>query len=223
LRNSDRFFSSIPHAIIIVQPETVLRWHRRSHPASTETHFMTWKLDYLIATVLATVVLALAASAATSNISERDQQALSQASLIYIATVRKDGNQSRAVPVWFTLSADGSAILIQTEPGSWKAKRIKRGSPVLIWIGSACGPAFIGKAEITSDAVVQNKILEDFRRKYWQNRILGVGPSRAHFDSGERVAIKITPSRDLPDSFSSAPGTPAPSLGTPASQPSKSS
>ena len=77
---------------------------------------------------------------------------LSNSQLIYIATVRKDGNQSKAAPVWFTISADSNAILIQTGPNTWKAKRIRRGSPVLVWIGSADGPAFIGKAEITSDA-----------------------------------------------------------------------
>ena len=31
-------------------------------------------------------------------------------------------------------------------------------------------------------------------------------------DSGERIAIRITPTRDLPDGFASAPGTKAPPL-----------
>ena len=79
---------------------------------------------------------------------------LSNSQLIYIATVRKDGNQSEAAPVWFTISADGNAILIPTGLKTWKARRIRRGSPVLAWIGSADDPAFIGKAEITSDAAV---------------------------------------------------------------------
>jgi hypothetical protein len=59
---------------------------------------------------------------------------------------------------------------------------------------------------------MQKKILDDFRKKYWENRVMGVGPSRAAFDSGERVAIVITPVRDLPDGFSSAPSTPTPPL-----------
>jgi len=39
--------------------------------------------------------------------------------------------------------------------------------------GSANGSPFIGKAEMTSDAAGQSKILEDFRHKYWQTSVLG--------------------------------------------------
>ena len=160
----------------------------------------------LVATCL---VLPLSARA---EMSARDTQALAGAKLIYIATVRKDGNQSKAAPVWFTMSADNKAILIQTGPQTWKAKRIKRGSPALIWIGTATGPAFIGKAEITPDAAVVQKILTDMHDKYWENRVMGVGPSADRFKSGDRIAIVVTPVRDLPDGFTSSPGTPAPKL-----------
>lgn len=171
-------------------------------------------------TVAATLAIMLAALAAHAEISKRDMQALSKSGLIYIATVRKDGTQSKAAPVWFTLNGDNKAILIQTVHNTWKAKRIRRGSPVLVWIGTAGGPAFIGKAEISSDIVVQQKILDDFREKYWQNRVLGIGPSRAEFDNGNRVAIVITPTRDLPGGFTSAPGTPPP-LQTSLTEPGK--
>ncbi len=53
----------------------------------------------LVALAVITVVLVFAASAARSEISKRDKQALDGKKLIYIATVRKDGNQSKAVPV----------------------------------------------------------------------------------------------------------------------------
>jgi general stress protein 26 len=163
--------------------------------------------------LMGAIVAALAAAPAVrAEISARDSQALAGAKLIYIATVRKDGNQSKPAPVWFTLSADNKSILIQTGPQTWKAKRIKRGSPVLVWIGTANGPAFIGKAEITADAAVQQKILTDMHEKYWENRVMGVGPSAERFKSGDRIAIVITPTRDLPDGFSSAPGAPPPPL-----------
>src|SRR5215831_4178146 len=124
----------------------------------------------------ATVVLALSNVSARAEISPRDQQALAKADLVFIATVRKNGTQSKAAPVWFTTGADNNSILIQTEHTTWKAKRIRRGSPVLVWIGKPHGPAFIGKAEITNDSALQNKILTDFRHKYLQNRLLGMGP-----------------------------------------------
>src|SRR5258708_5201538 len=139
----------------------------------------------VVVAMAAVIVLAIAASSVRSEISGRDAQALSKASLIYVATVRKDGNQSKAAPVWFTTSADNNAVLIQTGPDTWKAKRIKRGSPVLVWIGSATGRAFIGRAEITSDAAVQNKILDDFRQKYLENPVMGGSPLGA-----QSVALK---------------------------------
>src|ERR1700758_3347199 len=114
----------------------------------------------------ATVALALSNVSARAEISPRDQQALAKADLVYVATVRKNGTQSKAAPVWFTTGADNDSILIQTGKTTWKAKRISRGSPVLVWIGRPRGPAFIGRAEITNEAALQNKILADFRQKY---------------------------------------------------------
>jgi general stress protein 26 len=160
----------------------------------------------------------LATAAAHAQISLHDQQALAQAQLVFVATVRKNGSQSKAAPVWFTTDADNQAILIETENTTWKAKRIRRGSPVLVWIGAPRGPAFIGTARISNDSAVIDKILKDFRQKYWQDRVFGWGPSRSVFERGEELAIKITPVRDLPDGFSSAPGTPPPPLQTPSSK-----
>jgi general stress protein 26 len=162
--------------------------------------------------VILTALLLVVASSTSAAISARDQQALAKADLVYVATVRKNGTQSTAAPVWFTTGTDNDSILIQTEKTTWKAKRIRRGSPVLVWIGKADGPAFIGKAEITSDPSMRDKILKDFREKYWQNRVMGVGPSRAKFDSGDRIAIKITPVGDLQDGFVSQPGSAPPSM-----------
>jgi general stress protein 26 len=118
----------------------------------------------------AVVLVALAAAvtlngAALAELSQRDEQALTGADLVFIATVRKNGTQSRAAPVWFTTTANNSSILVQTEHTTWKAKRIRRGSPVLVWIGKPLGPAFIGKAEITNDQALEEKILTDFRQK----------------------------------------------------------
>src|SRR5260370_5427332 len=100
------------------------------------------RIGLVVAVVVAGVLVPTASSGRT-EISRRDAQALAKAGLIYIATVRKDGNQSKAAPVWITTSADSSALLIQTGPTTWKAKRIMRGIPDLVCIGSADSPAFI--------------------------------------------------------------------------------
>jgi hypothetical protein len=162
---------------------------------------------------LALLVAASAAQRRLANAgaSGRDIKALSESSYIYIATVRKDGNQSTAAPVWFITNLR-SEILIDTSPKSWKAKRIKRGSPVIVWIGSRTGPAFIGKAELIDDTAVQDEMIEQIPKKYFLARIGLFGPKRAKFESGQIVTIRISPERDLPPAYASQPGTPAPPL-----------
>lgn len=146
-----------------------------------------------------------------ADTSKRDADALQKSSLIYIATVRKDGNQSKSTPVWFITTKDNQ-VLIETSPTSWKAKRIRRGSPALIWIGKADGPAFIGKAEIVTDEALQNQVIEEYPRKYLLARVGFARPSREKINDNRICVIKITPARDFPDGFVSAPGTPAPKL-----------
>jgi hypothetical protein len=145
------------------------------------------------------------------QVSQRDLEALSKASVLYIATVRKDGNQSTPAPVWFTLAPD-HRILIQTAPTTWKAKRIRRGSPIIVWVGNSQEPAFISKAEITKDPAVSHQIVEDYPRRYLMARLGLHRPTQEMFDKGQILSIVITPVRDLPDGFKSQPGTPAPRL-----------
>jgi len=169
----------------------------------------------MLATIVSatTIVLAFLAmgGSAFCQASPRDLEALSQASLIYIATVRQGGNQSTAAPVWFTVTPD-RMVLIQTAPTTWKAKRIRRGSPVIVWIGKRVGPAFIGKAEITEDPAIIQRIVEDYPKKYLIARLGLHRPTEDKFKAGEILAIRITPLRDLPEGFASQPGTPAPPL-----------
>lgn len=145
------------------------------------------------------------------KLSSRDMNALAAASILYIATVRKDGNQSTAAPVWFTVSPDGR-VLIQTQPSTWKAKRVRRGSPVIVWIGKRHGLAFIGKAQITNDPSIIRQIVEDYPKKYLLARLGFHKPAEDMFKKGSIVSIVITPVRDLPKGFVSQPGTPAPTV-----------
>ncbi len=165
----------------------------------------------LLSIVIAVLATFAPGANAFGQATARDIDAFSKASLVYIATVRKDGNQSKAAPVWFTTTPD-HLLLINTGPNSWKAKRIRRGSPALVWIGSEDGPAFIGKAEITSDQALETRIITDYPEKYLMARVGLFKPTQEKYDKGTNVVIKITPVRDLPEHFTSQPGTPAPSL-----------
>jgi uncharacterized membrane protein len=162
------------------------------------------------AAAMAFAVAAVVAPAIAAG-SARDADALADASYLYIATVRKDGNQSTAARVWFIATPEGQ-ILFDTNTDSWKAKRIARGSPVIVWIGSATGPAFIGKAEFVRDPQIQDQMIEAIPKKYWLARMGLFGPQRAKFEAGQIITVRISPERDLPDGFQSQPGTPAPAL-----------
>ena len=70
---------------------------------------------------------------------------------------------------------------------------------------------FIGKAEVTSDLAVPRQIVEDYPR-YLMARLGLHRPTQEMFDKGQIFPITITPVRDLPEGFSSKPGTPAPSI-----------
>jgi hypothetical protein len=148
---------------------------------------------------------------ALGQLSRRDIGALSEASRVYIATVRMDGNQSKPAPVWFTLTPD-HLVLVQTGPTAWMARRVARGSPVIVWIGKRNGPALIGRAEITHYPELMKRIVGDYPRRYLLARLRFFRPSQKMFDTGEILAIKITPLSDLPDGFASDPGKRAPNV-----------
>lgn len=167
-----------------------------------------------VTAMAAATLLILAQSPLSAATSSRDVDTMRGASLIYIGTVRKDGNQSKNTPVWFITTRDNE-VLIETSPTSWKAKRIRRGSPAIIWIGKADGPAFIGKAEIVTDKALQDEVIEEYPHKYILARVGFAKPTREKIDDNRICVIRITPVRDLPDGFKNAPGTPAPKLDAP--------
>jgi hypothetical protein len=83
-------------------------------------------------------------------------------------------------------------------PGPIAGRLSASGAAVRCWYESAPRTVPLSSARPRLPATPpQKKILDDFREKYWQNRLLCIGPSRAEFDNGSRVAIVITPIRDL--------------------------
>jgi hypothetical protein len=149
-----------------------------------------------------------------TQFSQHQLDALAHARVIYVATVRKDRTQSRAAPMWFILTPQGR-ILIQSGPNSWQTRRIRRGSPVIVWIGRRRAAAFIGRAGLSDDPKVVEQIIRDYPRKYLMARLGLHRPTRSSFERGERLAIRITPIQALPQGFRSQPGAPAPNLEIP--------
>ena len=82
---------------------------------------------------------------------------------------------------------------------------------MLVWIGSRNGPAFLRRAEVV-DGAVHEWMIEQIPKKYFLARVGLFGPSRAKFDAGKIITVRITAERDLPEDFRSQPGAPAPSL-----------
>ena len=118
-------------------------------------------------------------------------QALRAAKQIYVATRRADGTPSRAVPVWFIL--DGEALYFTTGPESHKARRIARGSPLLVWVGRRDGPHFVGRAELVREPAVASRMAPVYDRKYWLSWLGFFRPRPERVRAGRTVIVKVTP------------------------------
>ena len=118
-------------------------------------------------------------------------QALRAAKQIYVATRRADGTPSRAVPVWFML--DGEALYFTTGPESHKARRIARGSPLLVWVGRPDGPHFVGRAELVREPAVASRMAPVYDRKYWLSWLGFFRPRPERVRAGRTVIVKVTP------------------------------
>ena len=119
-------------------------------------------------------------------------EALRTSKHIYVATRRADGTQSQVVPVWFTF--DGAAIYFTTGPTSHKVRRIRRGSPLLVWVGSADGPHFAGQAEVLQDPEVAARMAPDYDRKYWLAWLGLFRPRSERVRAGKTVIVRVRPS-----------------------------
>ena len=117
--------------------------------------------------------------------------ALKGSKQIYVATHRANGSKSKVVPVWFMF--DGDAIYFTTEPTSYKAKRIKKGSLLEVWVGSEAGPHFAGKAELLSDPELAARMAPVYSQKYWIAWLGLVRPDPERVRSGKTILVKVYP------------------------------
>ncbi|HYD49088.1 MAG TPA: pyridoxamine 5'-phosphate oxidase family protein [Terriglobales bacterium] len=135
------------------------------------------------------VALGMTASNAAALPAEFER-GLRENSTIYVATRRADGSRSSAAPVWFWW--DGQVLYSTTAPGSHKARRLRRGSPVYVSVNGENGPFIAGVAEIITDLDVVAHMGEQYNQKYW---IAWAGFFRPRVDrvrEGKTLAYKVT-------------------------------
>ena len=122
--------------------------------------------------------------------SDAQAGALRHAKQIWVATRRKDGAPSRAVPVWFMF--DGASIWFTTGPNSHKARRIARGSPLLVWVGSPDGPHFVARAELVRDPAEAARMGPVYERRYWLAWLGFFRPRPERVRAGKTVIVKVS-------------------------------
>ena len=142
------------------------------------------------------VVLAAPLRALAQRIPVATKDALANLKLIYDATQRKSGERSTIAPVWFVWEND--AIWTTTSPTSWKAKRIGRGSPLYIWVGSESGPFVVGTAEKITDPAIIAHMGELYADKYWIAALGFFKPRPDRVSSGKTIAYKVTIAEGTP-------------------------
>jgi len=131
----------------------------------------------------------VATAVAAAGFSPEVVKALETSKEIYVATKRHNGTISRVVPVWFMY--DGDAIYFTTAPSSYKAKRLKHGSPLYVWVGAADGPHFVGPAELVKDPEVATRMAPVYAQKYWIAWLGLFKPNPDRVRVGKTVIVKI--------------------------------
>lgn len=129
--------------------------------------------------------------ARAASIAPATEAALRSADLIYVATQRKNGERSSAAPIWFFYEGGGK-LFFTTSPTAWKAKRIARGSPLYISVGSADGPTLTGTAEHVSDPALVDRMGEAYGKKYWIAWMGFFRPRSSRVTEGKTNAYLVT-------------------------------
>ena len=138
------------------------------------------------------VVLATLVTAASAALSPDVDRALHDAKYVYIQSERKSGQLGKPAEIWFYY--DGKAVYVGTPPTSWRVKRLKAGrKKAHIAVGKADGPAFDATGEVVKDAAAEQKMMDEYARKYPEGWARFADKFREGFKSGERVLVRYTP------------------------------
>ena len=144
-----------------------------------------------VAVVLAVALggLWMVTASRAGTVSPATKELLQSASYIYTATQRKSGETSESVPIWFMW--DGERIFFTTSPESWKARRIARGSPLFINVGSKDGPKLTGKPTKVTDPALIERMGQAYRDKYWIAWVGLFRPRSGRVTSGKTAAYLV--------------------------------
>ena len=123
------------------------------------------------------------------TVSPATEELLRSSSYVYVATQRKNGELSEAAPVWFVY--DDDRIFFTTGPETWKAKRIARGSPLTIHVGSRTGPTLVGKATQVTDAALIERMGRAYGDKYFIAWLGFFRPRSGRVAAGKTVAYLV--------------------------------
>ena len=126
---------------------------------------------------------------------------------MYISPLRSDGSESTCHgEVWFAW-LDG-AVVINTAPGTWKARALERGlDRARIWVGDhgrwkgllgtsdafRQAPRFDARARSVRDEALLDRLLAAYERKYpdeidaWRDRM------RRGYHEGKRLLVRYEP------------------------------
>ena len=139
-----------------------------------------------------TVLLATLVTTAAAALSPDVDRALHDAKYVYIQSERKSGQLGKPAEIWFYY--DGKAVYVGTPPTSWRVRRIKAGrKKAHIAVGKADGPAFDATGEVVKDAATEQKLMDEYARKYPEGWARFADKFREGFKSGERVLVRYTP------------------------------
>ncbi len=98
---------------------------------------------------------------------------------------------SKVVPVWFMF--DGDAIYFATLPSSYKAKRIKKGSPLYVWVGRRRRSALRRPGGALTDPEVAARMAPVYAQKYWIAWLGLFKPNPERVRTGKTVIVKVRP------------------------------
>jgi hypothetical protein len=129
-------------------------------------------------------------SASAAELPSPTQDLLRTSDYIYTATRRKSGERSSIAPEWFYYEG-GDELFFTTSPGSWKAKRIAKGSPLYIWVGDKKGPHLIGEARRVDDAALIDRMGAAYNDKYWIAWMGFFRPRSDRVTSGKTMAYMV--------------------------------